>query len=179
MSSFLDTQHTLLGVKEERQSPPRAALLSLLQRLTFTMRIELPVLSFVSIALLILILPGQVHTFSIPSVSIIAWFFLCNLIHGINAILWSGNQNVQAPLWCDICEIFAHCSDCVLISPLASVVLLGAMVALPGCFLCISRRLEAITSIHMVDQKRGKTFDRSFEAVVCFLFPALYMSLRA
>ncbi|KAH9977174.1 GPCR fungal pheromone mating factor [Lactifluus volemus] len=126
------------------------------------MRLELPVLSFVSIALLILILPGQVHTFSIPSVSIIAWFFLCNLIHGINAILWSGNQNVQAPLWCDI----------------SSVVLLGAMVALPGCFLCISRRLEAITSIHMVDQKRGKTFDRSFEAVVCFLFPALYMSLH-
>jgi hypothetical protein len=115
MSSFLDTLHTLLGVKGERQSPPCASLLSLLQRLTCTMRLELPVLSFVSVALLILILPGQVRSFSIPSVSIIAWFFFCNLIHGINAILWSGNQSVHAPVWCDICEIFAHGSDCVLI----------------------------------------------------------------
>jgi pheromone a factor receptor len=143
------------------------------------MRLELPVLSFLSVALLILILPGQVRSYSIPSASIIAWLFFCNLIHGINSILWSGNQAVHAPTWCDICEISAYGSDCILISFTASVVLLGAMVALPGCLLCISRRLEMITSIGLVEQKRGRIYDKAFEAVVCLLLPTLYMGLRA
>jgi Pheromone A receptor len=75
---------------------------------------------------------------------------------------------------------FLHMDQCILlISPTASVVLLGAMVALPSCFLCISRRLEAITSIGIAERRRGKTYDRAFEAVTCLLLPALYMGLRA
>jgi hypothetical protein len=62
---------------------------------------------------------------------------------------------------------------------LASVVLLGAMVALPGGFLCIARRLEAITSIHKAEEKDCKTHRIIFEAIVCLLFPVLYMGLRA
>lgn len=143
------------------------------------MRLELPGFSFLSIALLILILPGQVHSYSILSVSIMAWLFLCNLIHGINSVLWSGNQAVHVPAWCDICKLLAYGSDCTLISSTASVVLLGAMVALPSCFLCISRRLEAITSIGTVEQRRDKTYHKAFEVVMCLLLPALYMSLRA
>ncbi|KAI0246664.1 GPCR fungal pheromone mating factor [Lactifluus subvellereus] len=126
------------------------------------MRLELPGFSFLSTALLILILPGQVHSYSILSVSIMAWLFLCNLIHGINSVLWSGNQAVHAPAWCDI----------------SSVVLLGAMVALPSCFLCISCRLAAITSIGTVEQRRDKTYRKAFEAVMCLLLPALYMILH-
>lgn len=53
------------------------------------------------------------------------------------------------------------------------------MVALPSCFLCISRRLEAVTSVRVFEEKQGKTYEAAFEAVMCFLLPALYMGLRA
>jgi hypothetical protein len=62
---------------------------------------------------------------------------------------------------------------------IASVVLLGAMVAIPCCFLCIARRLEAITSVCDSEQRQGKTYDIPFETVTCFLVPALYMGFRA
>ena len=62
---------------------------------------------------------------------------------------------------------------------IASVVLLGAMVAIPCCFLCIARRLQAITSVRVSEQRQDKTFELPFEAATCFLVPALYMGLRA
>ena len=61
----------------------------------------------------------------------------------------------------------------------ASVVLLGAMVAIPCCFLCIARRLEAITSVCDSERRQDKTYETPFEAATCFLVPALYMGLRA
>src|ERR1700761_2656065 len=73
------------------------------------MRVELPTFSFLSVALLILILPGHVSSSSIPSVTIIAWLFFCNLIHGVNSVLWLGNQAVHLPPWCDVCKfILVH-----------------------------------------------------------------------
>ena len=61
----------------------------------------------------------------------------------------------------------------------ASVVLLGAMVAIPCCFLCIARRLEAITSVCDSEQRQDKTYETLFETATCFLVPGLYMGLRA
>jgi pheromone a factor receptor len=142
------------------------------------MGVELPLFSFFSTFLLILILPA-IHYYSIPSASIIAWLFCCNLIHGINSILWFGNQGVHAPAWCDICKGFVRGIDNLLILSIASVVLLGAMVALPGCFLCIARRLEAITTRRDSEQRQGKTYETAFETATCFLVPTLYMGLRA
>ncbi|KAI0298001.1 GPCR fungal pheromone mating factor [Russula brevipes] len=127
------------------------------------MGIELPVFSFLSSFLVILILPAQIRGFNIPSVSIISWLFFCNVIHGINSVLWNGNQAEHAPAWCDI----------------SSVVLLGAMVALPACFLCISRRLEVITSPRGCEQRQSKTYETTFEAATCFLLPCLYMGLHS
>jgi len=69
------------------------------------MGVELPIVSFLSVSLLVLVLPAQVHYHSIPSASIVAWLFVCNLIHGINTVLWLGNQAEHAPLWCDICKV--------------------------------------------------------------------------
>lgn len=143
------------------------------------MGVELPFLSFLSTVLLILVLPTQIHHYSIPSASIIAWLFFCNLIHGINSVLWFGNQAVHAPAWCDICEGSVQGTDSLLIFSIASVVLLGAMVALPGSFLCIARRLEAIVSIRDSEQRQGKTYETALETATCFLLPILYMGLRA
>lgn len=62
---------------------------------------------------------------------------------------------------------------------IASVVLLGAMVGIPCCFLCIARRLEAITSVRDSEERQDKIYETPFETVTCFLVPALYMGLRA
>ncbi|KAH8984399.1 pheromone A receptor-domain-containing protein [Lactarius deliciosus] len=126
------------------------------------MRVELPTFSFLSVALLVSVLPGHVNFNNIPSVTIISWLFFCNLIHGVNSVLWSGNQAVHLPPWCDI----------------SSVVLLGAMVALPGAFLCVSRRLEATTSVRQTEGKHDKTHRTIFEAIMCLLFPVVFMSLH-
>ncbi|KAI9509917.1 pheromone A receptor-domain-containing protein [Russula earlei] len=123
---------------------------------------ELPVFSFLSLSLLVLILPAQVHYDNIPSASIIAWLFVSNLIHATNSVFWFGNQAEHAATWCDI----------------SSVVLLGAMVALPGSLLCISRRLEAMTSFRDYEQRQTRTYETAFEVAMCFLAPILYMSLH-
>ena len=73
-------------------------------RLACTMGVELPIISFLSAFLLVLILPAPIHYYSIPSASLIAWLFFCNLIHGINSVVWNGNQAVHASAWCDICK---------------------------------------------------------------------------
>jgi hypothetical protein len=143
------------------------------------MGVQLPVFSILSIFLLVLILPAQVHHYSIPSLSVIVWLIFCNLIHGINSVLWFGNQAEHAPVWCDICKVAVRAKNNMLTLSTASVVLLGAMVALPGCFLCISRRLEAITSLRGVEKGRNKMYEAAFEAATCVLLPALYMGLRA
>lgn len=143
------------------------------------MGVELPFLSFLSTFLLTLILPAPIHYHSIPSASIIVWLFFCNIIHGINSTLWFRNQTVQAPAWCDICKFFVGGINNLSIPSTASVVLLGAMVALPGCFLCIARRLEAITSIRDSERRQDKTYEKTFETSICFLVPTVYMGLRA
>jgi hypothetical protein len=67
---------------------------------------QLPIFSFLSTLLLFLILPAQVHHYSIPSASIIVWLIFCNIIHGVNSVLWFGNQADHAPVWCDISRVF-------------------------------------------------------------------------
>lgn len=143
------------------------------------MGVQLPIFSFLSTLLLFLILPAQVHHYGIPSASIIVWLIFCNIIHGINSVLWFGNQAEHAPVWCDISRGFDQGLNSILMFSTASVVLLGAMVAVPACFLCIARRLEAITTFRGSEPRQGKTFEAAFEAVMCFLLPALYMGLRA
>ncbi|KAI0060068.1 STE3-domain-containing protein [Artomyces pyxidatus] len=127
------------------------------------MRAELPLFSFLSLALLLLILPGQLKSNTIPAVSVIAWLFICNIIHGVNSILWADNVALHAPAWCD----------------LATVLLLGAMVAVPGAFLCISRQLDLITTRTESGLKPSQRYRKLFEISMCIFLPVVYMSLRA
>lgn len=66
------------------------------------MRAELPVLSFLSVLLFVIILPGQLKSTSIPAISTFVWLTICNIIHGINSIIWAGNVDTHVPVWCDI-----------------------------------------------------------------------------
>ncbi|KAA1466863.1 STE3-domain-containing protein [Dentipellis sp. KUC8613] len=126
------------------------------------MRAELPVFSFLSLFGLILILPGQVKSPTIPAVSVIFWLFVSNLIHGVNSIVWAGNTAIHSPAWCDI----------------ATKLLLGAMVAVPGAFLCICRHLEFATSRREVAEKANRLRQSIFEVSLCIVSPIVYMALR-
>lgn len=62
-------------------------------------------LSFVcAICLAVFILVQRIRT-SVPRLSIILWLFGYNLLHGINALVWSGNVDMHVTVWCDIGEI--------------------------------------------------------------------------
>ena len=74
------------------------------------MRIELPAVSFFCLGLVILLSPVWICTRNAAVISLASWLFCCSLIHGINALLWAGNDAVHVPIWCDIgkraCRLF-------------------------------------------------------------------------
>lgn len=53
--------------------------------------------------------------------------------------------------------------------------ILGGMVAVPGAFLCIARRLEFASSKQATISKTRHTI---FEALICIALPIIYMALR-
>ena len=66
------------------------------------MRTVLPVVSFVCMGLLVLLAPVFVRSRNVAVISLVAWLICCNLVHGIDTILWAGNDAVHVPVWCDI-----------------------------------------------------------------------------
>ncbi|KAI0053506.1 fungal pheromone STE3G-protein-coupled receptor [Auriscalpium vulgare] len=127
------------------------------------MRAELPAFSFLSVVFILLILPGQLKSNNIPAVSIIAWLFVCNLIHGVNAILWANNVDIRASAWCDLA---------------VTAVLLGAMVAVPGAFLCVARQLDLMTTRTDTGLKPEQRHKKPFEILMCIVLPVVYIALR-
>ncbi|KAF7343707.1 Pheromone receptor [Mycena sanguinolenta] len=67
-----------------------------------TMQLAMPIGAFLACALLLVPLPWHWRTRNIPTLSMIAWLFMSNFTHGINAIIWSGRIHDVAPIWCDI-----------------------------------------------------------------------------
>ena len=56
---------------------------------------------------------------------------------------------------------------------------LGANVALPGAFLCISRHLELISSKRKIDTDLKTIRNRTLlEVLFCYIIPVIYMALR-
>ncbi|KAI0028108.1 GPCR fungal pheromone mating factor [Vararia minispora EC-137] len=126
------------------------------------MQALLPVFSFLSILLLVLIIPGQLKSNTIPAMSIICWLFVCNIIHTANSIAWADNTNTHAPIWCDI----------------STKILLGAMVAVPGSLLCLSRQLELVSSRYEHTKMPSPRYKAIVEFIMCIAIPFLYMSLH-
>jgi pheromone a factor receptor len=62
--------------------------------------------------------------------------------------------------------------------PPVTKVLLGAMVAIPGSFLCICRQLDLATSRTRDSEKIAQQHKTLFEASVCIIAPLVYMALR-
>ncbi len=66
------------------------------------MQFELIFLPFICFAFLVAASLNQRVRKDIALSSVIAWLAACNLIQGINAVIWAGNSQLHAPIWCDI-----------------------------------------------------------------------------
>ena len=72
--------------------------------LTKMTRVELPVLAFLAVLSLFAILPLHLNSRNIPFLFVIAWLLVCNIIQGIDAIVWADNALIRAEGWCDFGE---------------------------------------------------------------------------
>lgn len=70
-------------------------------------RIELPVLSFLAVLSLFVILPLHLRSRNIPFLFVIAWLLVCNIIQGVDAIVWAHDALIRIEGWCDLGEWFS------------------------------------------------------------------------
>ncbi|OAX34692.1 fungal pheromone STE3G-protein-coupled receptor [Rhizopogon vinicolor AM-OR11-026] len=123
----------------------------------------LPVVAFLAAALVLVPVPWHWRARNVGTLAIITWLFVVNTIYGINAILWAGNVNNPAPLWCDI----------------STKLIIGANTALPLATMCVCKHLELVASnrhvrFDNVDKRRRVIFD----SIMCFGVPLLFMALH-
>lgn len=144
---------------------------------------NLSAISFVCAAFLAVFIPVRRVRCNVANMAIVSWLVICNLVHGINALVWAGNVDIHIPVWCDI-GMFSHpawspFSEAYIIFFPVTKVLLGATVALPGACLCISRDLELVASTRKISSDpRVKRNRMLFDLLFCFILPVFYMILR-
>ena len=154
-----------------------------LRRMT---RVELPVLSFLAVLSLLFILPLHLKSRNIPFLFVIAWLLVCNIIQGVDAIVWANNALIRAEGWCDLGELTFWKSVCHQTSCLIYVrdlpvtpILYALRVALPAVALCVCRQLEIVSSTLDVSyDPRDKYFTSVFQYLMCLVIPVVYAILR-
>jgi len=134
------------------------------------------------IAAFLILIPAFWHwpTRHVPTLSLIAWLFITNVIYGANSLAWSDGVQDKAPIWCDICE--SSVSKVTGTAPTALTAgkcIIGASMALPACNLRISKHLALIGGKRNVgldrrDRGRIAMFDFGF----CWGVPVIFMALR-
>ncbi|TFY56542.1 hypothetical protein EVG20_g8891 [Dentipellis fragilis] len=123
----------------------------------------LPLAAFIAATLVIIPLPWHWRARNIPTLSIMGWLFVINVIYGVNTIVWAGNVNNPSPVWCDI----------------TTKLVIGAQHALPAATFCICRSLEFIASNRVVALDRAsKRRWMIFDCCICFGVPAILMALH-
>ncbi|KAF8180673.1 GPCR fungal pheromone mating factor, partial [Mycena galopus ATCC 62051] len=97
------------------------------------------------------------------NVSVVVWLLLGNLVHAINALVWSSNVEPRIPVWCDI----------------VTKLLVGITAALPGVCLCFARYLELLSSHRKIyPNTYSKRIHTLIDAALCSVLPLLYMILH-
>ncbi|KAH9887046.1 pheromone A receptor-domain-containing protein [Cubamyces lactineus] len=123
------------------------------------MRAELPAVSFLGVAALVLVAPIFVSSRNIPVLSLAAWLLCCNVIHGVNTIVWAENNAVHVPAWCDI----------------VTRVLLAAQMAIPGSALALVLKLRRCA---LGQETTRKTSTLTPDLLLCFAVPIAYIILH-
>lgn len=123
----------------------------------------LAIISFVCAGFFVLFLFADRVRLNTPTSTLIAWFFICNLIHGVNAVIWKGNVDIKIPIWCDI----------------TTRLLLGANVGLPATFICIARKLEFVSSQREPPPDgQNKRVQIAIDVALCIVLPIIYILLH-
>ncbi|KXN85252.1 Pheromone B beta 1 receptor [Leucoagaricus sp. SymC.cos] len=119
--------------------------------------------SFICSAILAFLIAARRVRVNVAKLALVVWLLGCNMVHGINASIWSSNVDLKALGWCD----------------LVTKLVLATTIAVPAACLCISRYLEMISSSRNLPSG-AKAFRnrRIFDAILCYLIPFLYMPLH-
>ncbi|KAJ7062227.1 pheromone A receptor-domain-containing protein [Mycena amicta] len=123
----------------------------------------LPAAPFLAIFLLLLTVPHHWRMRSFATLSIIAWLAVHGVVQGVNAAIWEANEyehGLAAKVWCDI----------------GTKLFIGAEVGLPGCCLCLARRLYRIVSGYELSERRKR--DWAVDVGLCWAMPILVMGLH-
>ncbi|KAK1225163.1 a-factor receptor [Marasmius sp. AFHP31] len=127
-----------------------------------------PIFTGIGFFLCLIPLPWHVQAMNSGTVAFMLWTAALCLVNFVNSIVWAGNVNNVAPVWCDI----------------SGQVILGAATGIPASILCISRRLYRITSIRTVsvsqaDKKRAVIEDICIAAGIPAIILALHTIVHA
>ncbi|KAF9514397.1 hypothetical protein BS47DRAFT_1316884 [Hydnum rufescens UP504] len=120
---------------------------------------------FASLALVLVLLPLPWHwnARNYGTLLYIAWTFVGNLVYFVNAIVWRGNLENPAPVWCDI----------------STKLCIGVGVALPAVSLCINRRLYNIASTTYANSSpRTKLIQTVIDLSIGLGIPCVVMALH-
>lgn len=128
--------------------------------------VVIPLLSIISIIIVIvpLILHAQNRNF--PAASILCWFILLNIFNIINAFIWP-NDDVES--WWDgagLCDIEAK-------------IMIASYVAVPGSLLCVFRSLARVLDTRcaiLVPSKAQRWRNRSMSILFCVVVPVVAMA---
>ncbi|EIW56744.1 STE3-domain-containing protein [Trametes versicolor FP-101664 SS1] len=123
------------------------------------MRAELPAISFLCVAALVLVAPVFASSRNIPVLSLAAWLLCCNVIHGVNTLVWAGNDAIHVPAWCDI----------------VTRVLLAVQLALPGSALALVLKLRRCA---LGQETIRKAPTLTTDLMLCFILPVVYIILH-
>jgi len=141
---------------------------------------ELAPLGIIAAILVLIPLPRQIRARNVATIAMIFWFFEHCLSSGIDAIVWAGNVNDSAPVWCQIsksfCDLFNHRA---LIQDIRSATHLrnGVGIALPAATLCICKHLEYVSSGRPIYLDKRQWRRKCFELFMCFVLPGLWIFL--
>ncbi|KAG1857726.1 GPCR fungal pheromone mating factor [Suillus subalutaceus] len=126
------------------------------------MQTEIPVLSFISAALVLFPLPWYCRAGNIAAMSIGIWLFVVNMINAIDALQWTGAYQIPSLFWCDI----------------TSALITAVNVAIPAACLCICIHLERMASFCQTSTSVTKRRRILLECSICFGVPLVYAALH-
>ncbi|KAA1466860.1 fungal pheromone STE3G-protein-coupled receptor [Dentipellis sp. KUC8613] len=124
---------------------------------------EFPVVTLLSALALLFPLPWHFRAGNVAMMSMIFWIFCANVIYAVDSIIWAGNVDIVAVVWCDI----------------STKVIIGANVALPAACLAVCIHLEQLASVRQaLMTKAAKQRRQLFEAGLCFGLPVFIMAMH-
>ncbi|KAJ6536339.1 GPCR fungal pheromone mating factor [Mycena capillaripes] len=115
---------------------------------------------FIASGLVLVTLPHHWRVGNLATLSIIIWLSAYDIIYGVNALIWAGNVDIRVPVWCDI----------------VTKIKIGADVGLPGCCLCMARRLNRIA--HGLEMSPRGWRHRTLDIFLCWGLPVIIMALH-